>query len=127
MERHEEAIDEMKRALELSGNGMTIIESSLARAYASWGKTEEARRILGNLIRRSKENYISPYRIAVIFASLGEKEDAFSWLDKAFEERSNNLVYLKVDPALDNLRTDPRFGEFLRRLNRKAATENPRT
>jgi len=121
----EEAVSAFKTALKLSGNGMTIIESSLARAYASWGKTGEARRILENLIRQSKEKYVSPFRIAVIFASLGEREDAFSWLEKAFEERSNNLVYLKVDPALDNLRSDPRFEEFLSRLNWKAAAKHP--
>jgi adenylate cyclase len=121
----EEAVSAFETALKLSGNGMTIIESSLARAYASWGKTGEARRILENLIRQSKEKYVSPFRIAVIFASLGEREDAFFWLEKAFEERSNNLVYLKVDPALDNLRSDPRFEEFLRRLNWKTATKHP--
>jgi len=121
----EEAVSAFETALKLSGNGMTIIESSLARAYASWGKTGEARRILENLIQKAKKEYVSPFRIAVIFASLGEREDAFSWLEKAFEERSNNLVYLKVDPALDNLRSDPRFEEFLRRLNGKAATKHP--
>jgi len=121
----EEAVSAFETALKLSGNGMTIIESSLARAYATWGKTGEARRILENLIQKAKKEYVSPFRIAVIFASLGEREDAFSWLEKAFEERSNNLVYLKVDPALDNLRSDPRFEEFLRRLNGKAATKHP--
>ncbi len=56
------------------------------------------------------------YGIGVIHAGLGEDDQAFEWLERAYEERSSRLVYLKVDPPLDNLRPDPRFEDLLRRV-----------
>ncbi len=53
---------------------------------------------------------------AEIFAQLGEKDQAFAWLEKAYEERSYLMMYVKVAPTLDPLRTDPRFADLLRRV-----------
>lgn len=72
--------------------------------------------MIGELMEQSKRSYVSPYGIAMIYVGLGDKVQAFTWLQKAHEERTWDLVYLKVDPKLDSLRTDPRFAELLRRL-----------
>ncbi len=52
----------------------------------------------------------------MIYAGLGEKNQAFTWLEKAYEERASRLIWLKTEPMIDSLRSDPRFGELLRRL-----------
>jgi hypothetical protein len=74
----------------------------------------EAQRALDGLKETSKHRYISPYSIAVIYLGLGDKEQAFAWLNRAYQERDNWLIYLKVEPRLDPLRLDARFTELLR-------------
>ena len=64
----------------------------------------------------SARRYVSPYFMALIHAGLGEKSAAFKWLDKAYEERNEWLVWLKVDPKLDGLRDDARFADLLHRV-----------
>ncbi len=65
----------------------------------------------------SKQEYVSAYDIAVIYLGLGEKDQAFAWLERAYEERCPTLEFLKVEPSLDPLRSDPRFADLLRRMN----------
>jgi len=114
--RYEEAIDEFKQAKTLSGES-TGMRIELAHAYAVSGKRGEAQRMIGELMKQSKQSYVSPYGIAMIYVGLGEKDEAFTWLRKAYQERTWDLVYLKVDPKLDSLRTDPRLTDLLRQLN----------
>ncbi len=64
----------------------------------------------------SKRSYVPPYDFALIFAGLGEKDKAFEWLQKAYEDRSAYLVYLNVEPIWDSLRSDPRFTDLLQRM-----------
>jgi hypothetical protein len=64
----------------------------------------------------SNRRYVSPYSIALIYTGLGEKEQAFAWLEKAYEDRSSLMIYLKVEPMLDSLRSDPRFTDLLHRI-----------
>jgi len=64
----------------------------------------------------AERRYISPYSIAVIYLGLGDKEQAFAWLNRAYQERDNWLNYLKVEPRLDPLRSDTRFANLLRRV-----------
>jgi len=64
----------------------------------------------------SKPGQPSPYAIAALYAALGEKERAFEWLEKVYEQRSYHVVFLNADPALDGLREDPRFTDLLRRI-----------
>ena len=61
--------------------------------------------------------YVPVYRIAAVYVVLGDKEQAFEWLDKAYQDDSAWLVWLKVDPVMDPLRSDPRFQKLLRRMN----------
>jgi hypothetical protein len=65
----------------------------------------------------SEHSYIAPYNVAVIYAGLGEKDEAFTWLNRAYDDRSYTLVeYLTTDARLDSLRSDPRFDELRRRI-----------
>ena len=64
----------------------------------------------------SKQRYVSSYYIALIYAGLGEKDLAFEWLENAYKERSDLLVYLNRDPRLDSLRPDPRFADLVKRV-----------
>ncbi len=111
--QHEAAIAELRQALGLSeGNSNEL--AALAYAQAVAGRTAEARKILGELTERSSQTYVQPVWIGVIHAALGEKDEAFSWMRKGYQDRSSWMVYLKVDPLFDSLRSDPRFHELVR-------------
>jgi len=64
----------------------------------------------------SKRRYISPYLFAVVYVGLGDKDQAFAWMEKAYQDRSFWLIWLKVEPRFDSLRDDPRFVNLLRRI-----------
>jgi hypothetical protein len=68
-------------------------------------------------LKKAKQRYVSAYEIALLYARLDDKAQAFDWLEKAYDERSSALVYLKVEPAFDNLRPDPRFADLLQRMH----------
>jgi tetratricopeptide (TPR) repeat protein len=112
---YEEAIAEYKRSIPLSGDSPDE-PGSLACAYALSGKRREAQAVIEELNERSKLSYISPVVIAFIHAALGEKDQAFAGLDKAYDGRDYILVFLKVDPMFDRLRSDPRFADLMRRV-----------
>jgi hypothetical protein len=84
--------------------------------YAQSGKKEEAQRSLRELHEISKKQYISPIAFAGIYVLLGEKDQAFEWLEKGYQERSTRLEFLKAEPKFDPLRDDPRFKDLLRRV-----------
>src|SRR5205085_905253 len=112
-----EAVSEYKKAVELS-HGDTDAIAGLAHAYIAAGQRAEAEKILRDLLRQSKENYVSTYMIGTIYARLGQKDKAFEFLEKAYQERSPDIPYfLKADLRLDTLRSDPRFRDLLRRIN----------
>jgi Tfp pilus assembly protein PilF len=90
--------------------------SALAHAYARSGNKAEAEKILGDMVRQSKDQYVSPYYFAIVYVGLGENDKAMNWLDKAMADRSNGLVFLKVEPELDNLRSNPRFVALQQKL-----------
>jgi hypothetical protein len=76
-------------------------------------------KILDQLKELSRQRYISPLDIGIIYAGLGEKEQAFAWLNKACEDRIWPLPHLKVDPRFDSLRSDPRFADLVQRVGLK--------
>jgi tetratricopeptide (TPR) repeat protein len=110
------AIPELRKAADLS-HGTPLMISALANVYARSGNKPEAERLLTELILRSKTQYVSPYYFAVVYVGMGEPEKAMDWLEKAFADRSNGLVFLKVEPGLDDLRSNPRFVTLREKLN----------
>jgi serine/threonine-protein kinase len=112
--QQEQAIEALRKATSLSKS--LNMQSSLGHAYARFGKRAEAQAILDMLRERSKESYVPSYFSALIYSGLGDKDRAFEWLERAFQERSTVLAYLRLDPRLAPLRSDPRFAELLRRI-----------
>jgi len=81
------------------------------------GKKAEARKIINDLTDKAANSYVAPYNVAVIYAGLGERDQVFAWLNRAYDERSYFLaVYLTTDSRLDNLHSDPRFADLRRRI-----------
>jgi TolB-like protein/DNA-binding winged helix-turn-helix (wHTH) protein/Tfp pilus assembly protein PilF len=113
--RNEEAIAELQTAAALSGGGVLYL-GTLGQAYARAGRKADAERVLSQLLDRAKSSHVSPYAIAVVYAALNQKDEAFHWLDKALEERSKALIELRESFQFDNLRSDPRFASLLRRI-----------
>jgi TolB-like protein/DNA-binding winged helix-turn-helix (wHTH) protein/Flp pilus assembly protein TadD len=111
-----EAVSEYQKAVELS-DGNLDASAALAHAFAGIGRIAEAEKILRGLKLKSKNEYVSPYVIATIYAGLGDKDGAFEFLEKAYQQRSLDLAsHLKSDLRLDNLRSDPRYQELTRRV-----------
>jgi tetratricopeptide (TPR) repeat protein len=88
----------------------------LAIALARTGRHEESRKILADLLELPASQYVPPYYLALIEAGLGNRTQAFVWLEKAYQERSGWMPWLKQDPMLDGLRDDPRFAEIVRKV-----------
>jgi TolB-like protein/DNA-binding winged helix-turn-helix (wHTH) protein/Tfp pilus assembly protein PilF len=111
------AIPEYQKAVQLS-DGDQDASAALAHAYAVTGKTSEAKKILSDMISHSKTSYVSPYMIATIYAGLGDKDQAFAFLEKAYQEKSPDISWsFKSDLRIDNLRSDPRFQSLLQRIH----------
>jgi TolB-like protein/DNA-binding winged helix-turn-helix (wHTH) protein/Flp pilus assembly protein TadD len=111
-----EAISEYQKAIEIS-NGDHDATASLAHAFAVIGRRAEAEKILHDFERKSKSAYVSPYMMATIYAGLGDKDKAFEFLERAYQERSLDISWhLKADLRIDNLRSDPRFQDLVRRV-----------
>jgi tetratricopeptide (TPR) repeat protein len=88
----------------------------LAMTYARLGREVEARDILRELVERRKSHYVRPDLIAGIYAALGEREQAFAWLETAYEEHSSSLPNITLGLEFELLRSDPRFADLLRRI-----------
>ena len=112
-----EAISEYQKSVELSA-GNQDPAASLGHAYATTGRRGDAQKILRQWQHQMESTYVSPYMFATVYAGLGEKDKAFEYLEKAYQERSSDLPYfLRADLRIDTLRSDPRFQDLLRRMN----------
>jgi eukaryotic-like serine/threonine-protein kinase len=114
-EMYKEAIDEINQAIRLS-NGDTRPLATLGHAYAVAGRRDDAIKVLAQLQQLAKQRYVSPYFIALVYVGLREDDQAFAWLEKAYEERHPYLILMKVEPVFDRLRPDPRFADLVRRV-----------
>lgn len=89
---------------------------TLGHVYAVAGRRADAEKLLAELQEEAKHTYVSPCHIARIYEGLGDKDEALRWLERAWAERDNNLIDVKVNPQYDSLHSDPRFADLLRRL-----------
>jgi TolB-like protein/DNA-binding winged helix-turn-helix (wHTH) protein/Flp pilus assembly protein TadD len=111
--RYDEAITELQKATELS-EGSTAFNANLAYAYAVSGRRNEALKILTDLKNQSQHGFSNAPEIALVYVGLDDKDQAMTWLEKAFDERFSPWVLMR--PAFDPLRSDPRFQDLLRRI-----------
>ena len=144
--RYDEAINQIKRVLEMNPNldharsvlGQAYLQKGkyeqaiaefqkqttapysysgeLGQAYGLSGRRSDALKEIDKLHELSKQQYVAPYSLALIYASLGDKDNALEWLEKAYDDRSALLVRIRVDPRLDNLRSEPRFKALIKRM-----------
>ena len=113
---YEEAISSLKTGMHLLSDSMYAL-AKLGQGYAIAGRCDEARTVLNQLNALSSKRYVSPYDIALVHLGLQENDEAFTWLQRALEQRSLWLGYLSVEPQLDPLRSDQRFQRLRRRVD----------
>ncbi len=111
---YREAIAERQRLLTLSGNPDLAV--AIGEDYRKYGYAGVLQGSLEGLKQVSKERYVPPYNVAQIYARLEDKQQSLAWLEQAFHERDTQLTYMKVDPAFDQVRSDPRFQQLLQRM-----------
>ena len=112
---YDDAAASFKEAMASSAYDVMAL-SGLGQVAARRGRVDEARAVLQELTDRSKTRYVSPVALCGLHTALGEADQAFEWLEQAYQERRGWLAYLKIEPVLDGLRNDPRFTGFLERM-----------
>jgi len=110
-----DAIAEFEKGSRLSG-GDPRMAAARGHAYAVSGQKNSANNVVAELKSLSNQRYVAPIEIAVVYAGLDDKGKAFEWLEKAYQDHSPWLIWLKVDPRFDRLHGDPRFADLLRRM-----------
>ncbi len=116
LERFDEAIKVYRKAVRLSDSAAEVL-AGLGHAYGVAGRIDEAQAVCDKLITLAKRWYIPPVQIAFVLVSLGEKDRAFELLERAYIERSWELIFIREEPWLDDLRSDPRFDNLLKRMH----------
>jgi tetratricopeptide (TPR) repeat protein len=113
---YDRAIESLQRAVALSDRLPDHL-AQLGQTYALAGRVGDAERVLEELDAQSKTRYVPAFDRVLIYAGLGNREQAFDWLRRAYDERYSLLVLLQVDPDLERLRSDPRFEALVRRVS----------
>jgi eukaryotic-like serine/threonine-protein kinase len=112
--RHAEAVAELETARKLDRNP-SILEM-LGAAYVAWGKPAEARKVLDEMTERARSEYVCPYEVATVFASLGDRKQTMQWLERGVAERADCIPWAHSDAKLDSMRDYPGFAELLQRV-----------
>jgi len=112
---HEKALHEVNTALQLSHESTPALVE-LGRCYARWGNAAQAKTVIQKLRERSAQEFVSPFEIAEIYASLNDRDQAMYWLEKSYTQRESRLPFLKVDARFDPMRPDPRFQDLMQRV-----------
>jgi tetratricopeptide (TPR) repeat protein len=120
--RYELAITEGETAVKLSG-GSPLMRAALAHSYGKAGKAKEALDILDDLTKLAERKYVAPHFFAGIHIGLGEDDRALEYLEKSYEEHSHWLIYLHIEPSMDDMRSDPRFQDLLKRVGLPAPSD----
>jgi TolB-like protein/cytochrome c-type biogenesis protein CcmH/NrfG len=113
--KYAEAIASFQK-MEAATSGWSGAKAMLGWAYAAAGQKDKAKGLLAELGKKAKHEEVPPIFFVAVLGALDEKDEAFRWLERAYEERSGYLVYLKVDSWYDSVRADPRFSALLRRM-----------
>jgi hypothetical protein len=114
---YSEAIAGFKKAIPLTAASEgTLSTAGLGHVYAVTGQKSEARALIDELKQQSEKEYVPGVSIALIYAGLGEKDQAFAWLEKGYEPRAFQLQWINLDPRWDSLRSDSRFQDLMRRM-----------
>lgn len=113
--KYNEAIEELEKVSEMTHQSPPYL-AALGHAYASAGRYADAGKILQQLRVEQKKQYVSPFYMALIYAGLHQEETAMDYLEKAYSDRSNALLFIKVDPKVDGLRSNPRFKALMHKL-----------
>ena len=113
--RTDESFIEFQKAINFS-RGQTSYKASLGHAYAIFGRRDEALAILEELRKLSEPSYVSAFDIALLYLGLGDKDQAFEWLQKSYLEHEVGILVIKVEPRLDGIRSDPRFTDLLKKV-----------
>ena len=111
----QEGLAELQHAANLPGGDSPLFVPWLGYAYALSGKRAEALRVIQTMKAQERKSFASPYGVALIYWGLGEKEQALAWLERAYQERDPLWAHVKVEPALDALRSNRHFQDLLRR------------
>ncbi len=114
--RFPEAIAELQKAVAIAGEFGDPL-GGLGSAYARAGRRREALKVLEEMRKFSAKGYIAPFCFAQVYVALGDKDQAFAWLEESYLDRDTGITWLLVDPELDPLRSDPRFQTILRKMN----------
>ena len=113
-----DAIAVLNKAAGMSGNSNAFV-MALGHANAVAGNRAEAQKAVAELAARAQKNYVPALYTAAIYTGLGDRDNAMKWLEKAFEERTEYLIFFNVEPMADPLRSDPRFQDLLHRIGLK--------
>ena len=113
--KYPEALQSMRKAQELLQSNTALV-ADIGHVYAMSGNTNAAMKMLAQLNEASTGTYVNPFEIALIHLALGRRSEALQWLDRAYRERSDMLIYLNADPRLDIIRSDPHFVELAHRV-----------
>jgi serine/threonine protein kinase/Flp pilus assembly protein TadD len=114
---YKEAIAEYQESLRLRGGDSPTIEAALGTTYVKMGMRAKAEEILESLESRANDFSSTPIDLSLLYDALGRRDEAFAVLEKAYAERASDLGYMRTNPKFDNLRSDPRFADLLRRMN----------
>ncbi len=112
---YDEAISEGEKMLELGARAVANI-GVMGFYYALAGKKDKAHSILAELRQRSNQGYVSSMWVGTVYHGLGETDKAFEWLEKAYDERDGNLIYITIPPPFDSIRPDPRFKQLMKKM-----------
>jgi tetratricopeptide (TPR) repeat protein len=111
--RNDEALGTFK---ELYAKNRALAGAALGYSYGKSGRRNEALKVLAEMEELSKHRYVPPLEFAIIYVGLGDNDNAFAWLEKAYDERFVTLTYITVDPLFSSLYTDARFASLEERL-----------
>lgn len=112
---YDKGMEEIRKSLALYGEDPNL-SPEVAYIYAATGRKGEAQKILQRLLRTSKKVPVAAHHFALIYIGLGKKEEAFASLEKAYQQHSPMMAWLKVDPRFDSLRQEPKFQDLMRRV-----------